>query len=115
LLRTYLPLLRLALSDRFRVPAAVNCLLAFGASTTAVAYTFGPALLFPMRRGEGGLVIEVPRGPSPVLPQGKSSAFLKNTGEAGRRAEAAAHGADRARLWRILEGSDRRGQRLGCG
>ena len=59
-MRTYLRLLRFAVPYRFRILAAIGCMLVFGAGTAAYAYLLGPALKFLIGGGEGGLVIRLP-------------------------------------------------------
>jgi subfamily B ATP-binding cassette protein MsbA len=63
-LRTYLRLLGFAAPYRFRILAAIGCMLVFGAGTAAYAYLLGPALTFLIRGGEGGLDLKVPFAPA---------------------------------------------------
>jgi len=59
-LRTYLRLLRFAAPYRWRIAAAMGCMLVFGAGTAAYAYLLGPALKFLIGGGAGGLQIRLP-------------------------------------------------------
>ncbi|HYD40474.1 MAG TPA: ABC transporter transmembrane domain-containing protein [Anaeromyxobacter sp.] len=59
-MRTYLRLLRFAAPYRWRILAAVGCMLVFGAGTAAYAYLLGPALKFLIGGGEGGLQVRIP-------------------------------------------------------
>jgi subfamily B ATP-binding cassette protein MsbA len=59
-LRTYLRLLRFATPYRWRILAAMGCMLVFGAGTAAYAYLLGPALKFLIGGGAGGLEIRLP-------------------------------------------------------
>jgi subfamily B ATP-binding cassette protein MsbA len=59
-LRTYLRLLRFAAPYRWRIFAAVGCMLVFGAGTAAYAYLLGPALKFLIGGGAGGLDLRLP-------------------------------------------------------
>ena len=63
-MRTYLRLLRFAIPYRWRILAAIGCMLVFAVGSSAYAYLLGPALTFLIRGGRSGLNIPVPFAPA---------------------------------------------------
>jgi subfamily B ATP-binding cassette protein MsbA len=59
-LRTYLRLLRFAVPYRWRIAAAMGCMIVLGAGTSAYAFLLGPALKFLIGGGESGLDLRLP-------------------------------------------------------